>query len=328
MSSGAATRTPRASTARTATAGSRPTTTGAGRSRPSRGSSRACSVAADVHQSADLGPRPDFDPGSWHTRSESTRAAIHVPGSGLRWKEASDSDARESVTDGRGVLSDRVPGFRAAIGRPRDVPSKTRVAAGQTARVLPVLVPVVVAGAIGLVAATVSLATTPPRPSVLAGALGLVGAAALAEAFPLPIEGVMAGATSLATVFIVAAAVVYDWKIAAVVGFVSMAAVELGRRKPLLNTSYNASLYVCSAIAAALAAAQVGERNLGALVLAGFVASVAFYVVDIVLLVAIVTRVRQLAFIPSLPGYFVSTALPFLIMASLTVTLVVLWDRS
>jgi signal transduction histidine kinase len=227
------------------------------------------------------------------------------------------------VTDSRGVLSDRIPGFRAAVRRPRGA----RVA-GKTAHVLPVLVPVVAVGALGITAATVSLATDAPSPAVLAGALGLVAAAALAEAFPLPIEGVMAGATSLATVFIVAAAVVYDWRIAAVVGFVSMASVELGRRKPLVNTSYNVSLYVCSAIAAALAAGRIGTANLGALVIAGFVASVAFYVVDIVLLVAVVTRVRRLPFLPSLPAYVVSTAVPFLIMGSLTVTLVVLWDRS
>src|SRR6266498_3679508 len=48
--------------------------------------------------------------------------------------------------------------------------------------------------------------------------LGLLVAATLAEAFPVPIEGVAAGATSFANVFIAASATIYDWRAAAVVG--------------------------------------------------------------------------------------------------------------
>ena len=98
-------------------------------------------------------------------------------------------------------------------------------------RALP-LVTVVSVGAVSfLVAAVWSLASEPPNGSTTLGALALLGSAVIAEAFPVPIEGVSAGRTSLATVFIVAAAVIYDWRIAGVVGFLTMATVEIGRRR-------------------------------------------------------------------------------------------------
>src|SRR5438093_9964674 len=46
----------------------------------------------------------------------------------------------------------------------------------------------------------------------------LLVAATLAEAFPVPIEGVAAGATSFANVVIVATAVLYGWRSAILVG--------------------------------------------------------------------------------------------------------------
>src|SRR5437870_5473825 len=49
----------------------------------------------------------------------------------------------------------------------------------------------------------------------LAGpALALLVAATLAEAFPVPIERVAAGATSFANVFVAAAAMLYGWDVA------------------------------------------------------------------------------------------------------------------
>src|SRR4051794_11675343 len=97
----------------------------------------------------------------------------------------------------------------------------------ETARALMVVIPVGIAGAIGIVAAIVSLITDTPGINTLAGVAGLLAAATAAEAFPLPIEGVNVGNTSLAIVSIVATAAIYGWPEAAVVGFMSMALVEL-----------------------------------------------------------------------------------------------------
>ena len=43
------------------------------------------------------------------------------------------------------------------------------------------------------------------------GLLALLAASVVAEALPVPIQGVHVGATSLATIFIAGAAVLYGW---------------------------------------------------------------------------------------------------------------------
>jgi signal transduction histidine kinase len=198
----------------------------------------------------------------------------------------------------------------------------------ETVRALPIIVPVGIAGAIGIVAAIVSLITDTPGLSTLAGVAGLLAAATAAEAFPLPIEGVNAGTTSLAFVAIVATAAIYGWQEAAVVGFLTMALVELARRRSLSHVMFNTALYVCAAILAGLAAGLVRGMDLGSIIASATFGSAAFYLVDIVFLSAVIARTRRTGFAKSLGRYLSSTALPFLVMASLIVTLIVLWNRS
>jgi signal transduction histidine kinase len=198
----------------------------------------------------------------------------------------------------------------------------------ETVRALPVVVPVVALGTIGIVSALADLVAKPPGLGVLAGVAGLLTAAAVAEAFPLPIEGVNVGATSLAIVSIVATAVIYGWSEAAVVGFLTMAFVELARKRPIVRVVFNTALYVCAAILAGLAAGLAGGDGLGSIVAGACLGSGAFYCVDMVFLSAVVARTRQIGFVQSLRRYLYSTTLPFFVMASLIVTLSVLWDRS
>src|SRR5919204_5104142 len=91
------------------------------------------------------------------------------------------------------------------------------------ARALPIVIPVGIFGALGMAAAVVHLIADPPGLGTLAGVAALLAAATVAEGFPLPIEGVNVGSTSLAIVSIVATAVIYGWSEAAVVGFLTMA---------------------------------------------------------------------------------------------------------
>ena len=198
----------------------------------------------------------------------------------------------------------------------------------ETVRTLPVVVPVAIAGAIGVAAAIVNLVSHTPSLDTLAGVAGLLAASTAAEAFPLPIEGVNVGATSLAIVSIVATGVIYGWPEAAVVAFLTMALVELARRRSLNRVVFNTALYVCAAILAGLAAAPVRGSSLGSIVAAACLGAAAFYLVDMVFLSAVVARVRGTGFADSLGRYFSSTLLPFLVMASLIITLIVLWNRS
>ena len=198
----------------------------------------------------------------------------------------------------------------------------------ETVRSLPVVIPVGLIGAICIVTAVVSLVLDPPGLGTLAGVAGLLAAATLAEAFPLPIEGVNAGATSLAIVSIVATGVIYGWREAAVVGFLTMALVELARRRGAPRVIFNTGLYVCAAVLAGLSAAIVRGETLGAIVASACLGAAAFYAVDMVFLSAVIARTRGTRFLESLGRYVYSTTVPFLVMASLIVTLIVLWNRS
>jgi signal transduction histidine kinase len=174
----------------------------------------------------------------------------------------------------------------------------------------------------------VTLVRDRPGASTLAGVAGLLLASLLAEAFPLPLEGVTVSTTSLAIVFIVATGTIYGWPEAAIVAFLTVALVEAKLRRPLTRAVFNTGVYVCSGVAAGVVAQQVADGDLGALVLAGFLGAAAFYAVNMVLLAAVIARVRATPYPATLRSHVATTALPFLVIASLTVTLVVLWDRS
>jgi signal transduction histidine kinase len=193
---------------------------------------------------------------------------------------------------------------------------------------LPVWVSVAVAGTVGLGFAIASLASGELDWTDLAGIGVLLVAAALAEAFPLPIEGVAVGSMSLATIFLVSIATIYGWAAAAAAGFLAMALIEIGRRRPFSRIAFNCGVYVLGGLAAGAAAAALRGGTLLQLVLGATAAAAAFYLVDITLLAGVVSRSRQLAFLPALRNYLYLTLAPSVIMGSLAVILVVLWDRS
>jgi signal transduction histidine kinase len=198
----------------------------------------------------------------------------------------------------------------------------------ETKQALTVVLPVAAAGAAATVAAIFQLVGSRPSGSTLAGLAGLLLASLLAEAFPLPIEGVTVSTTSLAIVFIVATAAIYGWAEAAVVGFLTIALVETTRRRPPVRAVFNTGLYVAAGVAAGLAAGPWRNGGLASIVVAGFLGAAAFYVVNMLLLAGVIARVGMTGYASTFRGHVETTALPFLVIASLTVTLVVLWDRS
>ena len=189
-------------------------------------------------------------------------------------------------------------------------------------------VPVLAGAAVVLGTAVTELEDPLPSLGTVMGVLVLLVVATIAEAFPVPIEGVSAGRTSLASVFIVAAAVIYGWAPATLLGVAAMATVELGRRRPLSRVFYNAAIYGLAAAAAGLAGGVVDGTSLGALVGATLLAWVAFYAVNITLLAAIRMRAGKEPMLPVLRSFAASTAAPATILLSFAVIVVVLWDRS
>jgi signal transduction histidine kinase len=203
-----------------------------------------------------------------------------------------------------------------------------RVVSEDTRRLLPLLAPVAVAGTAVVAIAVWHLATSDLDGRWLAGTLGLLGAATIAEAFPVPLETIAVGRMSLASIFIIGASAIYGTSTGVLVGFVAMSVVELARRRPASRVSFNAALYSLAAAVAGGAASLVDGTDVGALALRAVLASAGFYVVDIALLAAVIARATRRPLLHVLGRYVYSTALPFAIITSLVVILIVLWDRS
>jgi diguanylate cyclase (GGDEF)-like protein/putative nucleotidyltransferase with HDIG domain len=199
----------------------------------------------------------------------------------------------------------------------------------ETAWLLPLVLPVALAGTIVFLAAAITFARSELRSATLLGLLALLVASVVAEALPVPIEGVYVGAASLATIFLAGSSVIYGWAPAVLLGVATMALVEVQRGRPPLRIAYNTALYALSAAAAGWAGRWfVGIGGIWALLLAASVGALAFYLVDIALLAAVIARSSRERLLPLFGRYVRTTALPFSIMGSVTVLLVEIWDRS
>ena len=198
----------------------------------------------------------------------------------------------------------------------------------ETRRLLPVIAPVVFGATVTVVLATASFAAFTPSATELAGLAALLVASTFVEAFPVPIENVPVGGTSLATVFIVGAAVLYGWSEAVLIGFLTQLLVELGRRQPPIRIAYNSAVYALAAAAAGGAAAAAPDGSFGLLALEVGLAATAFYAVNLPLVAAVVSRWAREPFFSLLRRATASTSIAFAIMASLSLMLAVLWDRS
>jgi diguanylate cyclase (GGDEF)-like protein len=165
--------------------------------------------------------------------------------------------------------------------------------------------------------------------AMLGGVLALAVAATFVEAYPVPIEGISSGGVSLTAVFIVGAAVVYGWAPAVIIGFVARASIELVQRRPAIRLAYNSSVYALGGGAAGAAAALVGTHNgVGGLFVEVILAAAAFYAVNIPLTAGIISRWSREPFLPLLERSIYWTVVPFSIMASVSLMLAVLWERS
>ncbi len=200
----------------------------------------------------------------------------------------------------------------------------------ETARLLPVVVPVVLAGTAATAVALASLATRSAGIAGIVGALVLLVAATAAEAFPVPIEGVSAGGVSLAASFLVGAALIYDWQTAVLLSVAARGAIELAQRRPLIKAAYNGAVFALSGAAAGGAAALIAVRwhSIGGLLVTVAAAALAFYSVNVPLVAAIVARATHGRFLDIVRQSIRWTAVPFVIMASISLMLDVLWERS
>jgi diguanylate cyclase (GGDEF)-like protein len=198
----------------------------------------------------------------------------------------------------------------------------------ETRWLLPVVAPVVVGGAAVVLAALVAFLAGMPEPGELAGLAALLAAATLVEIFPVPIENVPIGGTSLASVFIIGSAVIYGWAPGILVAALTLVLVEAGRLQPLVRVAYNAAVYALSAAAAGGVVAAAPNGGFGWLAVEVALAATAFYAVNLPLVAAVMARAARRPFVSLLSRSIRSTSIPFAILASLTLMLAVLWERS
>ena len=186
--------------------------------------------------------------------------------------------------------------------------------------------PVIAGGAAALALAIWNLATS-PDPGLLVGLVVLLVAAAFAEAFPVPLEP--SGEVSLAAVFITGAALTYGWAAAVVVATLAVVIVDGLRRKQPVQYAYNSSVYGLAGAAAGGAVMLFSQGTETMNLLLGTIAGIsAFFVTNMLLTSAIISRVAGQPFASVLvPGAKANFG-PFAIMGSVSLMLAVLWEQS
>ena len=190
------------------------------------------------------------------------------------------------------------------------------------------VVPVIVAGvgAVGL--AVFRYADAPRSASDLAELFGLFASMALAERFPVPVEGMGAGGVTLGFVFSVSSIILLGWPAGVVVAAGGPTFTHLLQHRPPLRVAYNGSMFALSALAAGLAVEHVHGGSAGILiarvVLCGFLY---YWVVNLVLISAVLSADSGRSFFSIARENIAQTTAPFAFMASAALTLIVLWQR-
>jgi diguanylate cyclase (GGDEF)-like protein len=194
--------------------------------------------------------------------------------------------------------------------------------------VLAVVAPVIVAGVGAVGFAVYRYADVPRSATDVAALLGLFASMALAERFPVPVEGMGAGGVTLGFVFSVSAIILLGWPAGVIVAAGGPTFTHLLQRRPLLRVAYNGSMFALSALAAGLAVEHVHGGSAGILVarvvLCGFLY---YWVVNLVLISAVLSADSGRSFFAIARENITQTTAPFAFMASAALTLVVLWQR-
>ncbi|MFN2468962.1 MAG: HD domain-containing phosphohydrolase [Gaiellaceae bacterium] len=193
---------------------------------------------------------------------------------------------------------------------------------------LAVVGPTCLAGVAALAWAFASLALGPLDTVQLIGIAALLAASTLAERFPVPLEGVDAGGVSLSFVFGIAAIVLFGWEAGVIVCFAAPAIMQLVEHRPPIRVVYNASVFAIAAAVTGAAVAAVPGDGAGALVARIALAGLVQYGVNMALVTAVVSVSSRRPLHALLASNVRSTALPFALMTSTALALVVLWERA
>ena len=195
-------------------------------------------------------------------------------------------------------------------------------------RLLLLVGPVCVAGAIVACAAAASVATSHLSLGDAAGPLAFLLASTVASRYPVTQEGVESGGVTLSFVFGAAGVVLFGWDAGVLLALAAPAIVQLLEHRPVERVAYNASVFALGAAAAGALVAFLPPHGTASVVSQLGVSAATQYAVSVVLLSAVAALRTRREFPPLAAASVRATAMPFALMTSAALMLVVLWERS
>jgi diguanylate cyclase (GGDEF)-like protein len=196
-------------------------------------------------------------------------------------------------------------------------------------RRLAALVAPVCLTAIGVVGvAGYSVATGPLDAALAASLIGFLAAVMLAERYPVPIEGVDVGGVSLSFVFGVAAAVLFGWAAATLIIFAATLTVHTLQHRPPLRVAFNSAVFALATAAGGIAIAPIDKDRLAASVGAVALCAFIYNIVNTAFISGAVSLSAGKPYRTIVHATVKTSIVPFALMASASVMLIVLWQRS
>jgi diguanylate cyclase (GGDEF)-like protein/putative nucleotidyltransferase with HDIG domain len=195
-------------------------------------------------------------------------------------------------------------------------------------RLLAVIIPVCTAGLGVSIAAAGAFAVTPHKTATLLGLAALLSASTLADRFPVPVEGVDTGGVPLSFVFGVASVVLFGWAAGLLVVALAPAITQLIEHRPPMRIAYNVSVLALAATAAGAVSAPLHGEDAGGVFARVTAAASAQYAVNLILITAVVAVSSRRSLFGLARTNMRWTIVPFSLMASAALMLVVLWQRS
>ncbi|TML42092.1 MAG: diguanylate cyclase [Actinobacteria bacterium] len=192
----------------------------------------------------------------------------------------------------------------------------------------PVVIPVCVTGLATVVAAALSFGMATHSVTVLAGLAAFLGASLLADRFPVPVDDLDANGVSLAFVFGLSAIVLFGWAAGVLVVSATPAVMQLLERRPAVRIAYNSFAFALTAASAGLVISAIGGVSPAETAARVVVATYVCYVVNVLLITAVVARATRSSWAGVIASSVRKPILPFTLMGSAVLTLVVLWQRA
>jgi diguanylate cyclase (GGDEF)-like protein len=204
-----------------------------------------------------------------------------------------------------------------------------KLAAELPRKVLFVVTPVIVAGVFTVCWAAYRYAGETHTARSVAELVAMTVAIALAERFPVPVEGMGAGGVTVGFVFAVSSIVLLGWPAAVLVVAVGPAVTHLIGGRPPIRVAYNGSMFALSALAAGAVIDQFDGSSAAVVVAQVLVAAFIYYwVVNLALISAVLAATSGRPYFQVVKENLAQTTAPFALMTSAALILCILWQRS